>query len=156
MLHTWRWDLLEYRTLWTQQMYRALPSSEPLQRHDADEEEFRRLLDAVVVIVRDWYREGLLATESVTDPVDSPSPISARSSLGNLYLQQEMLRIRANLYRSLQRYSSVWSSGENESTRRSDTIVPLRRHREPPFRDVPRKPSSANAKCYSSNYRTRL
>ena len=53
MLHTWRRGVLEQRLLWTQQIYHSLPHT----GHHVKDEEFGRLLDAVVVVVRDWYRD---------------------------------------------------------------------------------------------------
>jgi hypothetical protein len=65
-LHSWRWNLLEKREsliqkyLQKQRLYRSVRDGAPARSVHAKEEDddtFGRLIDAVVMIVRDWYRE---------------------------------------------------------------------------------------------------
>jgi hypothetical protein len=65
-LHSWRWKLLEQREgliqkyLQKQRLCRSVQCRAPVHSvHEKEEEEddtFKRLLDAAVMIVRDWYR----------------------------------------------------------------------------------------------------
>jgi hypothetical protein len=65
-LHSWRWKLLEQREgliqkyLQKQRLYRSVQCQASVHSvHEKEEEEddtFERLLDAAVMIVRDWYR----------------------------------------------------------------------------------------------------